>query len=56
MKKYSHIFSHYSLLKEIIVEEVFMETIEKVCGIPNIIISDRDPIFIGNYWTELFSY
>ena len=22
---------------------------------PNIIVSDRDPIFTGNFWTELFS-
>ena len=32
-----------------------METIQKLHGIPNIIVSDRDPIFTGNFWTKLFS-
>ena len=33
-----------------------METIQKIHGNPNIIVSNRDPIFIGNFWMELFSY
>ena len=33
-----------------------METIQKLHGTPNIIVSDRDPIFTGNVWIELFSY
>jgi hypothetical protein len=32
-----------------------METLQNLHGVPNIILSDRDPIFIGNFWTELFS-
>ena len=32
----------------------FMETIQKLHGNPKIIVSDRDPIFIGNFWKELF--
>ena len=32
-----------------------METIQKLHGNPKIILSDRDPIFTGNVWTELFS-
>jgi len=32
----------------------FMETIQKIHGNAKIILSDRDPIFTGNYWTELF--
>ena len=32
-----------------------METIQKLRGNPNIIISDKDSIFTGNFWTELFS-
>jgi hypothetical protein len=31
-----------------------METIQKIHGVPKIIVSDRDPIFTGNFWTELF--
>ena len=32
-----------------------METIQKLHGNPKIIVSDKDPIFIGNFWTKLFS-
>ena len=37
------------------ISTAFMETIQKLHGNPNIIVSDRDPIFTGNFWTELFS-
>ena len=33
----------------------FMETVQKLHGAPNIIVSYKDPIFTGNFWTELFS-
>jgi hypothetical protein len=32
-----------------------METIQKIHGVPKIIVSDKDLIFTGNFWTELFS-
>ena len=32
-----------------------MEIVQKLHGTPNIIVSDRDPIFTGNFGTELFS-
>ena len=32
-----------------------METIKKLHGNLNIIVSDIDPIFTGNFWTDLFS-
>jgi hypothetical protein len=32
-----------------------METVQKLHGSPNIIVCDRDPIFTGHFWTELFS-
>jgi hypothetical protein len=32
-----------------------MEIVQNLHGDPEIIVSDRDPIFIGNFWTELFS-
>jgi len=33
------------------VDTAFMETIQKLHGNPNIIVSKRDPIFTGNFWT-----
>jgi hypothetical protein len=41
--------------KESIVPTTFMEKIQKLHGVPKIIVSDRDPIFTGNFWTKLFS-
>ena len=32
-----------------------METIQKLHGNPNIMVSNRDPIFTRNFWMELFS-
>ena len=32
-----------------------MSTVQKLHGNPKIIVSDRDPIFIGKLWTGLFS-
>jgi hypothetical protein len=37
------------------VQKPFMETVQKLHGSPKIIVSDRDPIFTGHFWTELFS-
>nr|GEY03185.1 retrotransposable element Tf2 [Tanacetum cinerariifolium] len=36
------------------VAEVFVDTVIKLHGIPKTIVSDRDPIFVGNFWTQLF--
>ena len=32
----------------------FMETIQKLHGYPKFSVSDRDPIFTGNFWTNYF--
>lgn len=36
------------------VAQLFIENIFKLHGIPNSIVSDRDPVFIGAFWRELF--
>lgn len=55
MTKYAHVCSLSHPFKESIVAEAFMETIQKLHGIPKITISDRDPISTVNFWTKLFS-
>ena len=37
------------------VATTFMDRIQKLHGSPRVIVGDRDPIFTGNFWTELFS-
>jgi IS30 family transposase len=38
------------------VAAAFMDIVQKLHGTPQIIVSDRDPIFTRNFWIELFSY
>ena len=38
------------------VAELFMEIVVKHHGMPKTIVSDRDPIFVGSFWKELFRF
>ena len=51
LTKYGHFCALYLPFKEISISIAFMETIKKLHGNPNIIVSDRDPIFTGYFWT-----
>ena len=53
--KYAHFCALSHPFNASTVATVFMETVQKLHGTPKIIVSDRDPIFTGNFWTELFS-
>ena len=55
LTKYAHFCALCNSFKESTVATAFMEIIQKLHGNPKIIVSDRDPIFTGNFWTELFS-
>jgi len=55
LTKYAHFCALSHPFKASIVSSAFMETIQKLHGNPKIIVSDRDPIFTGNFWTGLFS-
>eukprot|EP00253_Pinus_taeda_P026716 PITA_26716 len=55
LTKYAHFCALSHPIKASTVSTAFMETIQKLHGNPKIIVSDRDPIFTGNFWTELFS-
>ena len=53
--KYAHFFALSHPFKESTVATTFMDRIQKLHGSTRFIVSDRDPIFTGNFWTELFS-
>jgi hypothetical protein len=55
LKKYAHFFSLSHPFKASIVASTFMETVQNLHGFRQIIESNKDPIFTGNFWTELFS-
>ena len=52
---YAHFCALSHPFKSIKFATAFMETIQKLHGNPKIIVSDRDPIFTGNFLIELFS-
>ena len=49
LTKHAHFFSLSHLFKATTVATAFMEMIQKLHGNPNTIVSDRDPIFTGNF-------
>ena len=53
--KYAHFFSISHPFKASTIAATFMETVQNLHGVPKIIVSGRDPIFTGNFWTRLFS-
>jgi hypothetical protein len=55
LTKYAHFCALSHPFKASTVATAFMETVQKLHGSPKIIVSDRDLIFTGHFWTELFS-
>ena len=53
---YAHFCGLSNPFKASTVATTFMDTILKLHGNPRVILSDRDPIFTGNFWTKLFCY
>jgi hypothetical protein len=51
MAKYTHFISLSHPLQSIKFSIAFMEIVQNIHGIPNIIVSGRDPIFTGHFWT-----
>ena len=55
LTKYAHFYALSHPFKASTVTNSFMELVQKLRNTPNIIVSDKDPILTGNFWTELFS-
>jgi hypothetical protein len=55
LAKYAYFCALSHPFKASTVATAFMETIQNIHGIPKIIVSDKDPIFTGHFWTKLFS-
>jgi hypothetical protein len=51
LTKYAHFCALSHPFKASIVATAFMEIVQKLHGIPKIIVSDRYPIFTGHFWT-----
>jgi hypothetical protein len=51
LTEYAHFCALSHPLKASTVSTTFMETVQKLHGNPKIIVSDRDPIFTGHFWT-----
>jgi len=52
--RYAHFCAMSHPFKASTVAIAFGETIQKLHGNRKIIVSDRDPIFLGNFWTIIF--
>jgi hypothetical protein len=52
LTKYTHFCALSHPLKSSTVATTFMDTVQKLHVIPNIIVSDRDPIFTGHFLTQ----
>jgi hypothetical protein len=51
LTKYAHFCALSNPFKYSIFSTAFMEIVQKLHGIPKIIVSDRDPIFTRHFWT-----
>jgi hypothetical protein len=51
LTKYTQFCALSHIFKSIKFATAFMETVQKLHGSPKIIVSDRDPIFTGHFWT-----
>ena len=54
LTKYAHFCALSHLFSASIVAEAFINIVQKLHGIAKVIVSDRDPIFTGQFWTKIY--
>ena len=54
--KYAHLMALFHPYSALTVAKVFMEHVYKLHGMPTTIMSDRDIIFLSQFWKELFKH
>jgi hypothetical protein len=52
--KYTHFIMLRHSYTALTMAQAFFDQVVRLHGIPNSIVSDRDPIFTSNFWHELF--
>lgn len=54
LSKYAHFYPLSAVFTAVFVAKVFMKEIYHFHGLPTSITSDRDPVFLSNFWREFF--
>jgi hypothetical protein len=54
LSKYAHFCALHNPFTTSTVAQIFMDQVFKLHGMPNSIVSNRDPTFTSNFWQELF--
>ena len=54
LSKYAHFIALAHPYSALTIAQLFLDHIYKLHGLPKSIVSDRDPVFVSNFWRELF--
>ena len=54
LSKYAHFIALAHPYSALTIAQLFLDHIYKLHSLPKSIVSDRDPVFVSNFWRELF--